>query len=375
MLRWLKNVWVLSLKEFKSLFGDVVLMGLIVVVLSVAVYSVSTGITTEVRNASVAVMDGDHSALSYQIRDALLPPHFKEPVEVAREDVDGAMDRGDYVFVLDIPPHFQRDVLAGHSPTIQVLADATAVTQAGVGLTYLSQIIQQESARFLRQNSAESMLPVTPVVNIMFNPNGESTWYLAVIQVVSNVTLLAMILVGAAVIREREHGTIEHLLVMPVRASEIALAKILTNGMVITVAALLSLWLVVNVWLAVPINGSVWLFTLGMAIYLFSVASMGIWLATLAPTMPQFGLLCLPVYVVTRLISGAESPLESMPDFFQMMTWLSPVTQFVQYSQDVLFRNAGMAIVWPKLVVMSVMGALFLALALARFRSMLARQS
>lgn len=374
MLRWIKNVIVLGVKELKSLFTDVTLMGLIVVVLSVAVYSVATGLTVEVRNASVAILDSDHSALSYRIRDALQPPYFKKPVLEVQEHIDSMMNKGEYEFVIDIPPHFEEDVLAGRSPAVQVLADATAVTQAGVGLMYIQQIIQREASEFTHATSAAAMLPVTPVVNIFFNPNGESRWYLGVTQVVANVTLLAMILVGAAVIREREHGTIEHLLVMPVHASEIAMAKILTNGGVITLAAVLSLVLVVEWWMHVPINGSLILFTIGTIIYMFSVSSLGIWLATLAPTMPQFGLLCLPVYVVTRLLSGSESPLESMPLFFQKITQFSPVTQFSQFSQDVLFRNADFLIVWPKMLVMSMMGGLFLTLALKRFRSMLARQ-
>lgn len=375
MLRWFKNVWVLSIKELKSLLSDLVLMGLMVVVLSVAIYSVATSITTEVRHASVAVLDADHSTLSYQIRDALLPPYFQTPVEINREEIDQAMDKGDYVFVLDIPAHFQRDVLAGRSPTIQVLADATSVTQAGIGINYLTQIIQGKTSSFLQQPDASSLSPVAPVVNIQFNPNGQSHWYISTMGVVSNLTLLAIILVGAAVIREREHGTIEQLLVMPVRPSEIVMAKILTNGAVIAIAALMSLWLVVHYWLDVPINGSIPLFTAGMIIYLFSVSSLGIWLATLAPTMPQFGLLTLPIYVVMRLISGAESPLESMPEFFQYITWLSPETQFTQFSQDVLFRDAGFHTVWPKILMMSVAGALFLTLALSRFRSMLAQHS
>lgn len=373
MRRWLLNVWVLSLKEFKSLLGDVTLMVMMVVVFTVAVYSVSTGVTTEVRNASVAVIDADQSTLSRRLIDAMQPPYFKTPVLEKRENVDAKMNRAQYVFVVDIPAHFERDVLAGRTPTVQVLADATSVTQAGVGLLYIQQLVVQEVAAYLHQPSLSAWLPVSPVVNVMFNPNGEPHWYLSLTQVVANVTLLALILVGAAVIREREHGTIEHLLVMPVHASEIALAKILTNSAVITVAALLSLWLVVAGVLNVPINGSVWLFTLGMVVYLFSVASMGIWLATIAPTMPQFGLLCLPVYVVTRLLSGAESPLESMPLLFQRITHFSPVTQFAQFSQDVLFRNAGLTIVWPHLLAMGVMGACFLVLALRRFRGMLAR--
>lgn len=375
MLQWFKNVWVLSVKELKSLLSDVVLIALMVVVLSLAIYSVATSITTEVRHASVAIMDADHSVLSYQIRDSLLEPYFKPPVEVKREEIDAAMDKSNYVFVLDIPANFERDVVAGRSPTIQVLADATSVTQAGIGFNYLSQIIDAQTRSFLHQQSAVKLSPVTPVLNIQFNPNGESSWFIATMNVVSNLTLLAIILVGAAVIREKEHGTIEQLLVMPVRPSEIVMAKIFANGAVISVASLLSLWLVIQGWLHIPINGSIFLFSMGMFIYLFSVASLGIWFATLAPTMPQFGLLCLPIYVVMRLLSGSESPLESMPAVFQYITWFSPETQFTQFSQDVLFRNAGLDIVWPKILMMSIMGVLFLALALSRFRGMLAQHS
>lgn len=373
MLRWLKNVWVLSLKELKSLLGDVTLLGLIVVFLSVAVYTVATGITTEVRNASVAIIDEDHSQLSFRIRDALQAPYFKTPVMISPDQVDQAMDKGDYVFVLTIPSNFERDVMANREVSIQVLADATAVTQAGVGTTYLNQIVQNEVNDF-KQQSPSDLLPLTPVVQVLFNPNTQTHWYTGVAQVLNNITLLAMILVGAAVIREKEHGTIEHLLVMPVHASEIVMSKIVTNGLVITLSALLSLWLVVHWALAVPIHGSISLYVLGTAIYLFSVSSLGICLATVAPTMPQFGLLCLPIYMVARLLSGSESPIESMPDWIQNITFYSPVTLYMQFGQEVLFRDAGFAIVWKKLLVMSVMGVGFLIFALKRFRSMLASQ-
>ncbi|WP_151777012.1 ABC transporter permease [Acinetobacter brisouii] len=373
MLRWLKNVWVLSLKELKSLLGDVTLLGLIVVFLSVAVYTVATGITTEVRNASVAIIDEDHSQLSFRIRDALQAPYFKTPVMISPDQVDQAMDKGDYVFVLTIPSNFERDVMANREVSIQVLADATAVTQAGVGTTYLNQIVQNEVNDF-KQQSPSDLLPLTPVVQVLFNPNTQTHWYTGVAQVLNNITLLAMILVGAAVIREKEHGTIEHLLVMPVHASEIVMSKIVTNGLVITLSALLSLWLVVHWALAVPIHGSIGLYVLGTAIYLFSVSSLGICLATVAPTMPQFGLLCLPIYMVARLLSGSESPIESMPDWIQNITFYSPVTLYMQFGQEVLFRDAGFAIVWKKLLVMSVMGVGFLIFALKRFRSMLASQ-
>lgn len=374
MKRWIKNVGFLSIKEFKSVISDITLMGLVIAVFTVAVYSVSKGITTEVKNASVGVIDHDHSALSYNIRDAIMLPYFKPPVEISDQERDSVLDHGTHVFVLDIPVNFAKDVLAGKSPQVHIWADATAATLAGIGSAYIEQIVQSQVQEFLQQEAWQDRMPVQVVTSTMYNPNGNTVWFIGVMQVVSNVTLLTMILVGAAIIREREHGTMEHLLVMPVRASEIAIAKILTNSMMIMVAALLSLWLVVHLGLGVPIIGSVWLFSLGLAVYLFTVSSLGVWLATLAPTMPQFGLLCIPIYIVSRLLSGAETPLESMPETVQKITFFSPTTQFVEYAQDILFRNADFSIVWTSLAILSLMGVLFLILALSRFRNMLAKQ-
>ncbi|MDI1349323.1 ABC transporter permease [Aquabacterium sp.] len=208
----------------------------------------------------------------------------------------------------------------------------------------------------------------------MFNPNNQSEWFSSVMLVETNVTVLAIILVGAAVIREREHGTIEHLLVMPVRPSEIAMAKILANGGVIVLAVWLSLELVIRGWLQVPLPGSVPLFMLGTALYLFAVTALGILLATLASSMPQFGLLAAPVYVVLYLLSGAATPVESMPELLQHIVQISPTTQYVKLTQAVLYRNAGVRLVLPQLLAVSAAGGLFLVIALTRFRSMLARQ-
>lgn len=374
MTQWLRNVMRLCGKEFHSLAGDYTLMLLIVFAFSAAIYSVASGVKAEVANASVAVLDGDRSNLSFRLRDAILPPYFKPPQAITRDEVDEALDRGRYIFVIEIPPNFERDVLARRQPAVQVLVDATAMTQAGLGVTYLNEIIAREVLAFLNAQGIEAQLPVVPVSRQLFNPNAQSSWYTAVMQIVTNVTVLAIILVGAAVIREREHGTIEHLLVMPVRASEIAMAKILSNGAVILLAAMLSLRWVVHAGLGIPLHGSQLLFMAGLALYLFSVTALGMYLATLAPTMPQFGLLAVPVYVVAYLLSGAATPVESMPPLMQSLVPILPTTQFVMLTQAILYRGAGFAVVWPQFLAIAVCGALFLGLALHRFRSMLAQQ-
>lgn len=369
-----KNIWYLILKEIKSVISDIPLVGLVIVVFTVAVYSVSKGVTTEVKNASIAVIDNDHSSLSYKIRDAFLAPQFKQSKVISYSERDALMDQGKFVFVVDIPPNFQKDLLAGSKPQIQLLIDATAATVAGLGGVYVQRIITNEILDFLNVDTSVMNPFFEPVIHTLFNQNQDTVWFIGVTQVLGNVTLLVMILVGAAIIREREHGTIEHLLVMPVKASEIALSKIITNGGMIMIAAMLSMFFVVHLLLEVPINGSVPLFFVGLIVYVYTMASIALWLSTLAPTLPQFGLLCIPIYIVSRLLSGLETPLESMSPIIQKVSHLSPVTQFSIFSQAVLFRDAGIDVVWPQIVILTIMGTSFFIFALSKFRSMLARQ-
>ena len=372
MSAFLGNTFRLGIKELRSLLADPVLLLLIVYTFTFAVYSVATGGKFEVQNASIAVVDEDQSEVARRIRGALLPPFFKEPETIQFNEIDKAMDSGRFVFVIAIPPNFEKDLLAGRSPEIQLDVDATAMTQAGNGAVYLQNIVSQEVVNFAQRREDGSSLPINLLVRDKFNPNLESTWFTAVMQVINNITILSVILTGAALIREREHGTVEHLLVMPVTPQEIMLAKIWANGLVIVVAAVLSLLFVVQAFLQVPIAGSVALFVLGAVFYLFSVTALGIVLATFASSMPQFGLLVMPVLVIMNLLSGSTTPMESMPIWLQWVMQLSPSTHFVAFSQAVLYRGAGPEIVWPSLVSMATISAAFFVLAHLRFRKAIA---
>lgn len=372
MRRWISNVFRLGVKELASLASDKVLVFFLVYSFSFAIYSQATGINTEVANAPVAVVDSDRSQLSSRIQDGLLQPYFRRPALVDRAEVDRAMDRGLYSFVLDLPPHLEADVLRGRAPALQLNVDATAMTYAGVGGSYIETIIEQETRNYLQSRGIEAQLPVGAVTRVLFNPNLEGMWFQAVQSVLEHITMLTILLVGAAVIRERERGTIEHLLVMPVRASEIAAAKIWANGLVILVGSSLSLILLVEHFLKVPIEGSIALFLSGTTVYLFAIASLGILLATIANSMPQFALLCIPVFLILNMLSGAVSPLEAMPEPLQVALVASPTMHYVMFSHAVLYRAAGLDVVWPQVAILGALGSLFLAIALARFRTMLA---
>ncbi|MGF7452974.1 ABC-2 transporter permease [Pasteurella bettyae] len=375
MFRWLKNVIFLSGKEFKSLFSDPILVVLIIYMFSAALYTVANTISTEIKNGSVAIIDNDHSMLSYRLQNSLIPPYFRKVHEIQEKDAHRLMDTGEYTFIIDIPPNYEIDTLAGRDPQIHLSIDATAMTQAAIGSSYITQIFMREKNDFLQIKDSSHIMPIKMAINVLYNPNYSSKWFMGTMQIVGNLNLLTMLLVGAAIIRERERGTIEHLLVMPVRSSEIAIAKIIANGSVLLVVVALALQFVTGGLLGVPLpKHALILFVMGAFTFIFAIASLGIMLAIFAPTMPQFGLLCIPVYVVMYLLSGTVSPIENMPEIAQYLTQLSPTTIFGSYAQDVIFRGANLTMVWDKLLKMIGLGAVFLSIALVQFKTMLSKQ-
>lgn len=373
MRRILANIFWLGGKELFSLKRDAALVFLIIFALTHFVYSPAKDVNMDVDHASIAVVDEDRSVLSQHIVEAFMPPLFLRAAEISVEGIDDAMDRGRYTFVIDIPPHFERDLKHGRRPTIQVNVDATAMAIAGRGAVYIQQILAQEIFYTINHTEKAPVPQFNLLVRGKFNPNFTFAWFISVMQVVNSITMLALFLAGAAVIREREHGTLEHLLAMPLRPSEIMLAKIWANSLVIVSAAVLSLILVVEGVLAVPLAGSLALFAGGAAIYLFSITSLSIMIATQVSSMPQFGLLALPAFIILSLLSGSTTPLESMPETVQRVMQFSPSTHFVSFAQAVLYRGAGFDVVWRDCAVIAALGLLFFGVALVRFRRMVAQ--
>lgn len=366
----LTNIFWLGTKELRSFVRDYVLLGLVIWAFSLAVYAQAQSRSQELHNGAIAIVDEDDSPLShYVIEGFYLPPYFRPPQAIALRDVNRLMDSGRYTFILDIPLHFERDVLAGRQPAIQVNVDATVMVQAGIGAGYIQQILTMQINDFLARSERSPLPSVNLAIRIAFNPNVTTSWFTSVMGIINNVTMLSIILSGAAVVREREHGTMDHLLVMPVTPLEIAMSKVWANGFVILVAVGLSLSVVVQVLLAIPIAGSVPLFLAGVSLYLFFATAIGIFLATIARTMPQLGLLYLLVSTPMNILSGSNTPLESMPWILQMVMQFSPSTHFVSFAQAILYRGAGIDIVWPQFVAVALMGSFFFGLAVLRFRS------
>ncbi len=368
MLHSLKNIWRLGVKELWSLWRDPVMLVLIVYTFTASVYTAASAMPETLHHAPIAIVDQDQSPLSARIASAFYPPQFMPPQMLDWQQVDPGMDAGTFTFALTIPPGFQRDVLAGRKAELQLNVDATRMSQAFSGSGYIQQIVLAEINEFTQRHRSASTLPVELELRARFNPSLNKIWFGGLMQIINNVTLLSIILTGAALIREREHGTIEHLLVMPVTPTEIMLAKVWSMGAVVLLAAGVSLNLVVRGLLNVPIEGSVSLFMVGAALSLFATTAMGIFMATVARSMPQFGLLMVLTLLPLQLLSGGTTPRESMPQIVQDVMLLAPTTHFVSMAQSILYRGAGLSVVWPQFLALLAIGGVLFALALARFR-------
>ncbi len=373
--RKIGNIYRLGVKELWSLWRDPVMMVLILVAFTLSVYSAASSMPETLNNAPIAIVDEDQSQLSQRIIAAFYPPGFILPAMIEQSQVDPGLDSGRYTFALIIPSGFQRDVLAGRRAQIQLNTDATRMFQAFTGSGYIQQIVMGEITEFVQRHRAVTVPAVDLALRARFNPALEKSWFGGLAQIINQIAMLSIILAGAALIREREHGTIEHLLVMPVTPGEIMLAKVWSMSLVVLAAAALSMNLVVRGLLGVPVAGSLWLFFSGAALVLFATTSLGIFMATLARNMPQFGMLVVLVLLPLQMLSGGSTPFESMPKLVQTFMQLAPTTHFVKLGGSILFRGAGFDVVWPQFLALAAIGTALFVFSLARFRRAIGRMA
>ncbi len=367
-MRQLTNIFWLAGKELKSVLGDPVMVILILWSFIVAVILEASGAGDTVYNAAIAILDEDGSMLSRQIADALGPPWFQPPVMVTPDQVGPEMDAGRIMFVLAFPPGFEADVISGLMPVAQLEVDATAVSQAQLGTDYIVSILASETRAFLSGNPDAPDPALRLELRRAFNPNGNPVWFKSVSSLLNQLSLLTIALTGAAMLREREKGTIEHLMVMPLTPLEIALSKVLANVVVVLAAFTLSLMFVVQGLLKVPVSGSVALLLSGTAIYLAAAAAIGMFLGTMARSMAQFALLVIMVIIPIIMLSGGMGAIESQPDIVQRLTLVLPSRHFLAFAKAVVFRGAGLGAVWFELSLMAGLGLAFFVASLLLFR-------
>jgi ABC-2 type transport system permease protein len=368
MIRKLWHIYRLGLKELISFRYDYVLMIMVIYSFTVMVIVPAQGTVVQVRNSSIAYVDEDQSSLSQRIIESIQQPFFQKPQAIPYHDVNRVMDRSEYVFALHIPSGFQKDLLAGKAPEIRIDVDATVIGHARLGINYLTKIINQEINTFVLRSHKPADPPIKVNARIMYNQNIENSWFMGVVLLIHMITLLSIILPAAALIKEKERGTVEHLLVMPLVPLEITIAKVWASSFIVLTGATFSLFFSVKWVIGAPLQGSLPLFLFGTIVYLYATTELGVFLATIAKNQAQAGLLAMPIIVPITFLSGGLTPMESMPRFLQIIMQIAPTTHYTEFCSRVLFRDAGISVVWPQLLSMAAIGTVLFIGAMMRFR-------
>ena len=370
MIRTFFFFYNLMIKELKIVLYDKGMLIFIVYVFSVAIYIGGTKTSTELKNGSIAFVDSDKSQLSQRLIDAFYKPRFNTPDIISYYDIDKKMDSGYYTFIVLIPSEFEKDVLSNNVPEIQVNIDATRMTQAGIGASYVRNIINQEIETFLQKSSENSFNPKL-VTRYKYNQNLTGDWFGSINEIINNIVMISILLSAASLVREREHGTIEHLMVMPLSSFEIMISKILAVCIIVLIGVCFSIFFIIEILLQIPISGSIALYLFSTFLVLFATTSMGVFIGTIVKNMPQLGMVFILTILPLMMLSGTMSPYESMPLVLQYLMNLMPTSHFVELSQAILFRDAGITIVYKQMINIFLIGVVFFTITLLIFKKSL----
>lgn len=356
-------------KEILQLFRDRVLIGFLVYVFTVDIFLAATGLSFSLRNAAIAVIDNDHTEASRDLASRFQPPQFRRAATPSDERAgDRAMDRGTAMVVLEIPPRFEADLIAGQQVPVLYSVDATNSVLGLLAGSHGREIVAGVNAERL---AGVGHLPLPLIENrhrALFNPNQNESWFMSIAELLNIVTVFAILLPAIAAVREKERGTIEQLLVSPLSPLEIMLPKIVAMMLVILVGIALSLGLVLTAVLHVPIRGSVPLFFGVSAIYIFATAGIGLFLSTIARNMAQVGLLSILVIAPMMFLSGMWTPPEALPEWMRWLMLASPMSWYIDAGFGVLLKGMGLSDIIRPLAVIIAMGCLCFGLGLWRFR-------
>lgn len=365
------------IKEFRQLAGDWPILFILLWGFSGAVFIAGRAISMDINNYPVAVLDLSRSPDSRELIARLRQPYFKV-VEQLQSDAQltDALDRGRASLGLVIPPTFARDVQAGQG-RFQVISDGTQSQMATLAGGYITQLSGDYSVELLerRLGPSQRLLAGLPQVDarprVQFNPNIESAWFSSLLEMLNMITMISMLLTAAAMVREKEQGTLEQLLVSPLRPAELFAAKIIPTVVVILLLSPLSLFGIVGGVFGTPLRGSVLFFYAVSVLYIASVASLGLYIAMLARNLAQAMMMLFLILFPMLFLSGATTPPESMAPWMRYATLISPMRYYIDFGYQVLFKGNGLAYVWHDILGMLVLGGLMFGFSVARFRRLL----
>ena len=364
-------------KEFSQLLHDFWIMFILVYAFTGAIYVAGHAISMEINNYPVVVFDLSRTHESRELVSRLQAPYFKI-VAYARSDTEVVrfLDSGRASIAVIIPPDFERKVQEGKG-RFQVISDGTLSMSATIAGAHIARIANDYGIELLerRGNLTKRLVAQIPQVDarvrVAYNPNITSAWFTSLLEIMNIITMVSMLLTAAAMVREKVHGTLEQLLVSPLRPSELFIAKIIPTIVVILILSLLALFGVVKGIFHTPLRGSLTLFYAVTTIYIFSTASLGIAIAVIARNIAQVAMLLLIIMYPMLFLSGAFTPPESMVPWMQYASLISPMRYYLDFGFQVLYKGNGLAYVWQDILGILIIGSLMFGFSIWRFRRLL----
>ena len=374
------RIFSLMRKEFAQIFRDKALLFILAWAFTGAIYTAGHGMSMEVKRFPTVVYDMSKSPASRDLINRFQLPYFKILSHLHREEeITRWLDSGKASMAIVIPPDFQRRIDGGKQAKVQVITDGTISMSATIATAYLAQIagdysleVLEKQERFTR--SAFENLPIIDErLRVEFNPNVLSSWFTSLLELLNMFTMVSLLLTAAAMVREKEYGTLEQLLVSPARPGEIFMAKIIPTIVIVLSLSFLSIFLVLKPIFNVPIRGSLLLFYSITAIYVFTMSSLGIAIATVARNLPQAMMIMLLILAPMLFLSGAWTPPEAMAPWMQWASLISPMRYFIDFGYSVLFKGNGIAYVWHDIAGIIVLGTLLFGFSLWWFGRKIAK--
>lgn len=366
-------------KEFTQFLRDKALV-LLILYTFVEIAICGWALTLEVRDMPTAIYDADRSAESRTLIESFgrldsftLVERVGNPARL-----DAMMDGGDIQFALVIPAGFSRDLQAGTPTSVQLLLDGSNSNIAGQALADANGLLRQYNQRVTLQRvgrsglSGHSFLPqVQNLVRVWYMPQLKYVHFIMLTMLAIAVLLLGVLVPAAAIVREKEAGTFEQLMITPISGAELIIAKIVPMLLLklvgLTVGVAMSLWL-----FGVPLRGSLPLFYAVSVLMFLSSSGIGVLMGTVANNMQQTLLLAFFILFPLAFLSGTMVPIDNMPPFLQGLTYLSPLRYYVEATLDIFLKGVGMEIIWPQALALAAYGLLLLVASALRFRRNLA---
>ncbi|HLG20328.1 MAG TPA: ABC transporter permease [Bdellovibrionota bacterium] len=376
-------------KEFRQLFRDKRMIGMFFTAPIVQILVFGFAANNDVTHVPMVLVDQDRTAQSRRLVDRFLSSGYFEVVgtEATVNGVEPWLVKGRAQIVLVIPSNFGRDLLSNRAPNIQVIADGTDSTSAVVGLGYASRIIEQEGAHMMQTRMAQLMqtfgavsaqkslisAPLQParlemISRSWYNPDLRSRWFYLPAILAMVLLLNTMVMPSMAVVREKEIGTLEQLIVTPVRPYQMIIGKLLPFALIGIVN--LCLFTAVIVFLfRVPLRGPFLVLLLFTLPFLLSTLGVGLLLSTLVRTQQQAMMLSMYAGMVPMIyLSGLVFPIENMPALIQKITRVVPLRYYATILRGVFLKGSGADILWPEALILLIMGVTLITIASLRFQ-------